>query len=116
MIGRMSLETAEALREVLGHGESVLAALPSLGSALILTDQRLIIIRDGRAFRPRTGIRSWPLGRALQVELGPLRNGSGSLLIDRERGAISFFVSERDWQDAIWIVDEAQRRSHAIEA
>ena len=116
MIGRMSLETAEALREVLGQGESVLAALPSIGSALVLSDQRLIIIRDGRAFRPRTGIRSWPLGPTFQVELGPLRNGAGSLLIDRERGAISFFVAERDWQDAMWIVDEAHRRSHAIEA
>ena len=116
MIGRMSLDTAEALREVLDQGESILGALPSLGSALVLSDRRLIIIRDGRAFRPRTGIRSWPLGPGLQVELGPLRNGAGSLLIDRERGAISFFVAERDWQDAIWIVDEAQRRSHAIEA
>jgi len=116
MIGRMSLETAEALQEVLDQGESVIAALPSLGSALVLSDRRLIIIRDGRTFRPRTGVRSWPLDPTLKVELGPLRNGAGSLLIDRERRAISFFVSERDWQDAIWIVDEAQRRSHAVEA
>ena len=60
VIGRMTLETAEALREVLEEGEAVVAALPSIGSALVLTDRRLIIIRDGRSFRPRTGVRDWP--------------------------------------------------------
>ena len=116
VIGRMTLETAEALREVLAEGESVVAALPSIGSALVLTERRLIIIRDGRSFRPRSGVRDWPLGPALRIQVGPLRNGSGSLLIDRERGATSFFVSERDWQDALWIVEEAARRSQISEA
>ena len=116
VIGRMSLETAEALREVLDEGEAVVAAVPSVGSALVLTDQRLVIIRDGRSFRPRTGVRDWPLGPSLRIQVGPLRNGSGSLLIDRERGATSFFVAERDWLDALWIVDEAERRSHVTES
>ncbi|HEX7472818.1 MAG TPA: hypothetical protein VF323_07030 [Candidatus Limnocylindrales bacterium] len=116
MIGRMTLETAEALREVLDEGEAVVAAVPSVGSALILTDQRLVIIRDGRSFRPRTGVRDWPLGPSLRIQVGPLRNGSGSLLIDRERGATSFFVAERDWLDALWIVDEAERRSRVTES
>jgi hypothetical protein len=107
----MTLETAEALRDVLEEGESVVAALPSIGSALILTDRRLVIIRDGRSFRPRSGVREWRLGPSLRIQTGPLRNGSGSLLIDRERGATSFFVAERDWHDALWIVDEAERRS-----
>jgi hypothetical protein len=111
----MSPETAEALREVLGEGEAVVAALPSIGSALVLTDRRLIIIRDGRSFRPRTGVRDWELGPSLRIQVGPVRNGSGSLLINRERGATSFFVAERDWNDALWIVDEAERRSHVIE-
>ena len=34
----------------------------------------------------------------------------------RERGATSFFVAERDWLDALWIVDEAQRRSGVAES
>jgi hypothetical protein len=116
VIGRMTLEMAEALREVLAEGEAVVAALPSIGSSLVLTDRRLIIIRDGRSFRPRSGVRDWPLGPALRIQVGPLRNGAGSLLIDRERGATSFFVSERDWQDALWIVEEAARRSQVSEA
>ena len=114
MIGRMTLETADALRDILEDGEQVVAALPSIGSALILTDRRLIIIRDGRSFRPRTGVRDWRLGPDLRIQTGPLRNGSGSLLIDRERGATSFFVAERDWHDALWIVDEADRRSRQL--
>jgi hypothetical protein len=94
----------------------VVAGLPSIGSSLVLTDRRLIIIRDGRSFRPRSGVRDWPLGPKLHVQVGPVRNGTGSLLIDRERGATSFFVAERDWNDALWIVDEAQRRSQVTEA
>jgi hypothetical protein len=86
-----------------------------VGSALVLTDRRLLIIRDGRSFRPRTGIRDWSLGPSLRIQVGPLRNGSGSLTIHRERGATSFFVAERDWLDALWIVDEAQRRSTVAE-
>ena len=112
----MTLETAEALREVLDEGESVVGACPSVGSALVLTDRRLLIIRDGRSFRPRSGIRDWTLGPSLRIQVGPLRNGSGSLTIHRERGATSFFVAERDWLDALWIVDEAQRRSGVAES
>lgn len=111
----MTLETAEALREVFGEGETVVAACPSVGSALVLTDRRLLIIRDGRSFRPRSGIRDWGLGPSLRIQVGSLRNGSGTLTIHRERGATSFFVAERDWLDALWIVDEAQRRSAVTE-
>lgn len=111
MIGTLSTAMAEALREILAGGEEPLGAITTPGSTLVLTNERLIIIREGRSFRPKTGVRTWALDPALRIEVRAGRHGDGSILIGRDRGATSFFVSERDWLDALTVVAEAQRLS-----
>lgn len=111
MIGTLSTATAEALREILTGDEEPLGAITTPGSTLVLTNERLIIIREGRSFRPKTGIRMWALDPALRIEVRGRRHGDGSILIGRDLRATSFFVSERDWLDAVAVVAEAQRLS-----
>jgi hypothetical protein len=77
---------------------------------IVVTDRRLIIIREGWHHRPATGIRTWALDTSFHIGAAP-RAAAGALIVDRGRGAPSFFVGERDWPDALRIVSEARRLS-----
>jgi hypothetical protein len=109
MIGTLSKEAIEALHEILGPTERRLASLTAPGGSLVLTTERLIIIREGRSFRPRTGIRSWPLDQQLRIVVRHPKSGdAGRLLIERDGEATSFLVSDHHWLDALELVREAQ--------
>ncbi|MDP9223689.1 MAG: hypothetical protein M3P18_07495 [Actinomycetota bacterium] len=64
-----SASLAEALAAVLGPTERVEITLAAVGCTLFLTDRKLVLVRDGANYRPRTGIRSWPRDPDLMAQL-----------------------------------------------
>ena len=59
------------LERALDADERVDILAPVVGSFLVLTDRRLIIVREGADYRPKTGIRSFALDRNLEVRIAP---------------------------------------------
>src|SRR5207244_1016257 len=81
--------------------ERLTHAVPAIGCTIALTTRRLFVIRDGSAFRPKTGVREWPLETSLDVKPGLVRHGSGSLVIRQGRDVTSVFVSTEEWAAAL---------------
>jgi hypothetical protein len=100
----------EVLRSALGPDESVTHSVAAIGCALVLTNLRLLVIREGSAFRPRTGVRDWPIGPELAVQAGLVRQGTGSLVIRSERDVTSVFVRADRWDDALDLVGAVRGR------
>ena len=96
-----------SLRGVLESGETVLGALTSLAGTLVLTDRRVVIVREGRGYRPLSGIRSWAISNTVDLRYGSPRGGMGRLVVGNGKEAISFFVKECDWDEALRIVTMA---------
>src|SRR5215210_2766749 len=92
---------AAAVKDVLHAEETVIHAVPAIGCTVILTDRRLLIVRDGASFRPRTGVRA-----GLNVRAGLVRQGTGSLVVHWDRDVTSIFVRSDRWNDALELVDE----------
>ena len=73
--------------------ENVDILAPAVGSILVLTDRRLIVLRQGAEFRPRTGIQSFALDRDLEVRIAPtikqVTVASSGRAIPRPSGASS---------------------------
>jgi hypothetical protein len=109
MTGGLPSDVATTIDGVLEPGEDVLGAVTTLAGTLVLTDRRVVILREGRTFRPATGIRSWGLTPANEMTFGPPRGGVGRLIVGRGNRATSFFVRQRDWHDALDIVTMARR-------
>ena len=66
----------------LRQGEQILVALQGLGSAMVVTEERVIVLREGGQARPRTGIRTYTLDQIRGVDLVPPRFRAGR--IDRK--------------------------------
>jgi hypothetical protein len=98
------------LRAVLDEGEEVTHLVPAIGCVVALTPQRLLVVREGSAFRPKTGVREWALGQDLSIRAGLLRHGTGSLVIKWERAATSVFVRAEHWDDAMSLVGAVRAR------
>lgn len=107
---RMPVETEAALRPMLAAAERVTYAISGVGCTLVLTDQRLLLVRDGASFRPRTGIQAWPLDRALGLRLRPSSHGTGQLIIAREGQLASVFLTGRHLEEARSMVAETRQR------
>ncbi len=101
-----------SLGGVLELDEGVLGALTSLAGTLVLTDRRLLIVREGRSYRPQSGIRSWAISSAVDLRYGAPRGGMGRLVIGNGKEAISFFVKECDWDEALRIFTVARGIAH----
>jgi hypothetical protein len=102
--------TAAALQGALERDEMVSHAVPAIGCSLILTDRRLLIVRDGSSFRPRTGIRAWAITDGLNVRAGLVRQGTRSLIVHWDRAVTSIFVRSDRWNDALGLVAELRER------
>jgi hypothetical protein len=100
----------EVLRAALDPEESVTHIVSAIGCVLVLTNRRLLVIREGLAFRPRTGVRDWLVGPDLAVRAGLVRQGTGSLVIRSERDVTSVFVRADDWDDALDLVGAVRGR------
>ena len=101
-----------SLQGVLESGENILGALTSLAGTLVLTDRRVVIVREGRGYRPLSGIRSWAISRTVDLRYGAPRGGMGRLVVGNGKEAISFFVKECDWDEALRIVTMARGIAH----
>jgi hypothetical protein len=98
-----------ALAAVLGPAERVDRVVPAVGCALVLTDLRLILVRAGAAYRPRTGIRDWPLDREIRIRMTP---GQDRLIIERGNVSASVFLIRQHVDATIDLVMEVRRRSY----
>jgi hypothetical protein len=98
------------LRATLAPSERVTHAVRAIGCTLALTTNRLLVIRDGWAFRPKTGIRDWQLDAALDVRSGLGQHGTGSLAIRQGRDATSVFVPTEEWAAALQLIGALRNR------
>ena len=105
----LSKAASAALDLVLEPAERVDLVAPAVGSAVILTDRRLAVVRDGASYRPRTGVRSFTLDRSLEVRIGPARR---RVIIRSEGGTINVFVRSEQLEQAEVLVAEVRRRIH----
>jgi hypothetical protein len=101
-----------SLRAIREPGESVLGALTSLAGTLVLTDRHVFIMREGRGYRPLNGIRSWAISPAVDLRYGAPRGGMGRLVVGNGNDAVSFFVKECDWAEALRIFTLARGIAH----
>ena len=102
-----------ALAAVLGPAERVDRVVPAVGCALVLTDRRLFLVREGAAHRPRSGVRHWPLDRDLRIRMAP--GQQHRVLIERGDRSASVFLTRPQVEDAIDLIIEVRKRSYAEE-
>ena len=98
------------LQAALDEGEQVTHLVPAIGCVVALTPVRLLVVREGSSFRPKTGVREWVLGDGLSVRAGLIRQGTGSLVIKADRDATSVFVRADDWEEALALVGAVRAR------
>jgi len=97
----------EAIEAVLDPTESVEFVAPAVGSALVLTQDRVIVVRDGANFRPKTGVRSFELASGVSIRVGP---GRRRVIIDSDGKTINLFVRSEQLAQAEAFVAEVRRR------
>ena len=97
----------EAMEGVLDPTESVEFAAPAVGSSLVLTQHRVLVVRDGASFRPKTGVRSFELASGFSVRIGPARR---RVIIDSGGETITLFVRADQLAQAEAFVAEVRRR------
>jgi hypothetical protein len=103
----LSPAAREAIEAVLDPAESVEFAAPAVGSSLVLTQRRLIVVRDGASFRPKSGVRPFDLAGELSIRMGPTRR---RVIIESEAGTINVFVRSEQLAQAEAFVAEVRRR------
>ena len=109
-LAQLSGPTADALREAVDPDEQITHVVPAIGCTIALTERRLIIVRDGADFRPKTGVRRWNLDEDLTVRTGFLRHGTGSIAVHWDRNATSVFVQAEHWDEALKLSAAARHR------
>ncbi len=115
MTGAPSTGTRDAtangrLQAALAAGEGITHLVPAIGCVIALTPLRLLVVREGSAFRPKTGVRDWALGDGLTVRAGLVRHGTGSIVIKWDRAATSVFVRVDEWDAALALVGAVRAR------
>jgi hypothetical protein len=102
----------EAIAAILDPTESVEFVAPAVGSSLVLTQRRLIVVRDGASFRPKSGVRPFELDAALAIRIGPNRR---RVIIESESGTINLFVRSEQLAQAEALAAEVRRRIYLDE-
>jgi hypothetical protein len=96
-------------------GEDIVAVVPGLGARLVITTARAIVIREGASFRPRSGVRSWPIAAVTAASLTPLKHGQGRIVLavgPGSRPAVNVFIDSPDWPTAERAVNDLRERIH----
>ena len=96
-----------ALAGVLDPTEQVDFVAPAVGCILVLTQQRLAVVRDGASYRPKTGVRSFVLDRDLAVRIEPARR---RVIIRSDGRTINVFIRSAQLRQAEALVAEVRRR------
>jgi hypothetical protein len=104
-----------AMAPMLEPSERVQRAVAAVGCTLVLTDRRLAVVRDGASFRPRSGVKLWPLDRELTLRLGPPRRDTSRLVIDHSGRSASVFLTAAQVEDARALVAVIRQRIYADE-
>ena len=94
-------------------GEPVVDHVAGLGATLVVTPTRAIVVRQGAHFRPRNGVRDWPLRSLRDIQLVPPRNGNGRMVLRTGSypwQAVSLFVSAQQWPAAERVVGQIRVR------
>jgi hypothetical protein len=92
--------------------ELVVARLTGLGANLFVTARRLVIVRDGAATRPRSGIRSWPHHAIDRVWLSPPKRGQARIVVRAgppPEAEVSMFFAAEAWPEAERTITEIRR-------
>ena len=110
LVNRLSEDVHAALAPVLAPSEQVVVVAPAVGCTLVLTDRQLLLVREGVAYRPRSGVRAWVVDRSLSVRLAPLRRTSGQLAIEFGRRTTSVFYTLDEKLAIDQLVAEVRRR------
>jgi hypothetical protein len=100
-----------ALVGVLDPDEVVDRVVPAVGCSLVLTDRRVLLVRDGAVRRPKTGVQAWPLDRELTIRIAP--GQPDRLVIERKEQSASIFLAGQQVDEARGLILEARRRSHS---
>jgi hypothetical protein len=100
-----------ALEGALEPGERVDLVARAVGCTLVLTDRRLLLVRDGANYRPATGIRAWPLDRDLVLRLGRGYRQTNRLTIVLVADKASVFLSAEQLPDAQRLIGEVRQRT-----
>jgi hypothetical protein len=96
-------------------GEDIVAVVPGLGAKLVITTARAIVIREGASFRPRSGVRFWPLAAVTSASLTPVKRGQGRIVLGiglGSRPAVNVFIDSPDWPTAERAVNDLRERMH----
>jgi hypothetical protein len=94
-------------------GEPELDRVTGLGASLVVTETRVVLIRDGANRRPRSGVRAWPHA-GIQVHLDPPRRGGGRVVLSVGSDAgsvVSLFVAAVEWPSAERVAREIRRQA-----
>jgi hypothetical protein len=103
-------DTRIALEPILDPREQISAVLSAIGCKLVLTDRHLVLVRDGRSFRPRSGVQVWPLDPTLSIRATPTGSQPGRVLISTGGHTTSIFVAADQHHAADVLVAEVRRR------
>jgi hypothetical protein len=109
-VNRLSEDARAAISSVLAPSEEVALVAPAVGCTLVLTDRQLLLVREGVAYRPRSGVRTWVIDRTLSVRLAPVRKTSGQLAIECCRRTTSVFYTIDEKLAIDQLVAEVRRR------
>jgi hypothetical protein len=107
-------ELRTALRSRLAPTERLDLVATAVGCSLVLTDRRLVLVRDGAHYRPKSGVQSWPVDRELDLRLEPSRRGTSRLTIERDAGSASVFITEPQIESISSLIAEVLRRTHGV--
>jgi hypothetical protein len=100
-------EARTALAGVLEPPERVELVAPAVGCVMVLTQRRLVIVREGAKFRPKTGVRTFPIAARLAVRIGPARR---RVIIESDARAITVFIRAEQLAQAEALIAELRRR------
>jgi hypothetical protein len=81
----------------------------AVGCTLVLTNRRLMLIRDTTQHRPRSGVQTWALDRSLTMRLTPNRERL-RLIIECCGQAVSVFVAAVQTSAVVRLVAEARHQ------
>lgn len=108
----LSDDARAALDPVLGSGERVVTIAIAVGCTLVMTDRKLLLVRDGASFRPRSGVQSWALDPGTKVRLTPTHRETARLLISGAGRSASVFVTSDQLGEISELVAAYRRRVH----
>jgi hypothetical protein len=105
--------SAAQLDDWLEADEEPVAQLAGVGAILFVTERRVVIVRDGSGFRPRSGTRWWPHESVLRVSLSEPRRGQARIVVrtgPRPWQAVSMFFQLDRLRDAERVASEIRKR------